>query len=47
MTSVIGWRLIITQAQGTFETIWDTAETGLYVAEQKDNNAYVVCRALT
>jgi len=37
---------LITQAQGAFETIWDTAETGLYVAEQKDNNAYVVCSSI-
>lgn len=37
---------LITQAQGTFETIWDTAETGLYVAEQKDNQAYVVCSSI-
>ena len=37
---------LITQAQGTFETIWDTAKTGLYVAEQKDNAAYVVCSSI-
>jgi superfamily II DNA or RNA helicase len=37
---------LITQAQATFKNIWDTAETGLYVAEQKDNNSYVVCSSI-
>jgi len=37
---------LITQAQHTFNDIWDKAETGLYVAEQKDNNAYVVCSSI-
>lgn len=34
---------LITQAKGTFEELWDQAETGLYVAEEKAKEAYVVC----
>ncbi|EGW41761.1 DEAD/DEAH box helicase family protein [Desulfosporosinus sp. OT] len=34
---------LITQAKGTFEKLWDEAETGLYVAEEKAADAYVVC----
>lgn len=37
---------LITQAKGTFEKLWDQAETGLYVAEEKAENAYVVCSSI-
>lgn len=37
---------LITQAQATFNNIWDQADTGLYVAEQKDKDAYVVCSSI-
>lgn len=37
---------LITQAQDTFNDLWDKAETGLYVAEQKDENAFVVCSSI-
>ena len=37
---------LITQAQDTFNEIWDKADAGLYVAEQKDKDAYVVCSSI-
>jgi len=37
---------LITQAKGTFEELWDQAETGLYVAEEKAEDAYVVCSSI-
>src|SRR5665648_360273 len=37
---------LVTQAQHTFNDLWDNAETGLYVAEQKDKDAYVVCSSI-
>ena len=37
---------LITQAQTTFNNLWDKADTGLYVAEQKDKDAYVVCSSI-
>ncbi|MEL1135563.1 DEAD/DEAH box helicase family protein [Desulfitobacterium sp. THU1] len=36
-------RELISQAQDTFKELWPEAQTGLYVAEQKGNNNYVVC----
>ncbi len=37
---------LITQAQATFNNLWDKADTGLYIAEQKDKDAYVVCSSI-
>lgn len=37
---------LITQAKDTFEELWDQAETGLYVAEEKVEDAYVVCSSI-
>jgi hypothetical protein len=37
---------LITQAQSTFQDLWDNAPAGLYVAEQKDKDAYVVCGSI-
>ena len=37
---------LITQAQATFNDLWDKADAGLYVAEQKDKDAYVVCSSI-
>ena len=37
---------LITQAQDTFNDLWGKADTGLYVAEQKDKDAYVVCSSI-
>ena len=37
---------LITQAQDTFNDLWGKAGTGLYVAEQKDKDAYVVCSSI-
>jgi len=36
---------LINQVQSTFNDLWDKADTGLYIAEQKDKDkdAYVVC----
>jgi superfamily II DNA or RNA helicase len=36
-------RELVSQAKDTFEDIWPDISAGLYVAEQKDTNAYVVC----
>ncbi|MFZ3102681.1 MAG: DEAD/DEAH box helicase family protein [Desulfitobacteriaceae bacterium] len=37
---------LITQAQDTFNELWGKADAGLYVAEQKDKDAYVVCSSI-
>jgi superfamily II DNA or RNA helicase len=37
---------LITQAQQAFNTMWDKTRTGLFVAEQKDKDAYVVCASI-
>jgi len=37
---------LITQAQDTFNDIWGKAHAGMYVAEQKDKDAYVVCGSI-
>ncbi|MHB8065932.1 MAG: DEAD/DEAH box helicase, partial [Ruminiclostridium sp.] len=37
---------LITQAQLTFKDLWDNANSGLFVAEQKDKDAYVVCASI-
>lgn len=37
---------LIGQAQNTFNQLWDEAETGLFVAEEKDTDAYVVCGSI-
>jgi superfamily II DNA or RNA helicase len=37
---------LITQARGAFEELWDQAETGLYVGEEKVKDAYVVCSSI-
>lgn len=37
---------LITQAQETFNDIWDNPDTGLYVAEHKEKDAYVVCGSI-
>lgn len=34
---------LITQAKTTFEDIWADANIGMYVAEKKDKDSYVVC----
>ena len=37
---------LVAQAQKTFNDIWNSADTGLYVAERKDTDAYVVCGSI-
>jgi len=37
---------LITQAQKTFIKLWDEASTGLFVAEEKDKDSYVVCGSI-
>ena len=39
-------RELVSQARGTFKDIWPSVQTGLYVAEQKDANSYVVCGSI-
>lgn len=39
-------RELVAQARGTFKDIWPDVQTGLYVAEQKDANSYVVCGSI-
>ena len=39
-------RELVTQARDTFEDIWPDKQAGLYVAENKDSNAYVVCGSI-
>ena len=37
---------LITQAKETFEEIWKDTNTGMYVAEEKNKDAYVVCGSI-
>lgn len=37
---------LITQAKNTFDEIWADANAGLYVAETKENDSYVVCGSI-
>ncbi|MEN2775138.1 DEAD/DEAH box helicase family protein [Acetivibrio clariflavus] len=39
-------RELVTQAKKTFEHIWTEKKSGMYVAEQKDNDAYIVCASI-
>ena len=34
---------LITQARDTFQDIWTDADVGMYVAESKEKDSYVVC----
>lgn len=37
---------LVTQAKNTFDSLWEDAETGLYVAEHKEQDAYIVCGSI-
>lgn len=37
---------LVTQAQATFNELWGTRRTGLFVAEHKDKDAYNVCGSI-
>jgi hypothetical protein len=37
---------LVTQAQRTFKDLWPDSPTGLFFAEQKDKDAYVVCGSI-
>lgn len=37
---------LISQAKNTFEEIWSDTYTGMYVAEEKEKDAYVVCGSI-
>jgi len=37
---------LITQAKNTFQSVWGDVTTGMYVAEQKEKDAYVVCGSI-
>lgn len=39
-------RELVSQAQKTFEDIWTEKKSGMYVAEQKDDSAYIVCASI-
>ena len=39
-------RELVTQAKETFEDVWQDKQVGMYVAEQKDADAYVVCASI-
>jgi len=39
-------RELVTQAKATFENVWQDKQTGMYVAEQKDADAYIVCASI-
>jgi|LSQX01.2.fsa_nt_gb superfamily II DNA or RNA helicase len=39
-------RELVTQAKSTFEDIWPDKQAGMFVAEQKDADAYVVCASI-
>ncbi|HOV27401.1 MAG TPA: DEAD/DEAH box helicase [Pseudobacteroides sp.] len=39
-------RELVIQAKKTFNNIWSDKKSGLYVAEQKDNDAYIVCASI-
>lgn len=34
---------LISQAKDTFEDVWEDSNPGMYVAEQKEKDSYVVC----
>lgn len=37
---------MVTQAKSTFDEIWKDVDTGLYVAEAREDDAYVVCASI-
>ena len=37
---------LINQAQKTFAQLWPEVSTGLFVAEEKDKDSYVVCGSI-
>lgn len=37
---------LVSQAKDTFDEIWDDIDTGFYVAEAKEEDAYVVCASI-
>ena len=37
---------LVSQAKRTFDEIWNGIDTGLYVAEEKQDDAYVVCASV-
>lgn len=37
---------LVSQARTTFEDVWQDKQVGMYVAEQKDVSAYVVCASI-
>ena len=37
---------LVSQAKDTFDEIWDDIDTGLYVAETKEDDSYVVCASI-
>lgn len=39
-------RELVSQAKSTFEDVWQDKRVGMYVAEQKDADAYVVCASI-
>jgi len=39
-------RELVAQAKSTFENTWHGKQIGMYVAEQKDMDAYVVCGSI-
>lgn len=39
-------RELVTQAKATFEDVWPGKQSGMYIAEQKDADAYVVCASI-
>lgn len=39
-------RELVIQAKNTFDSLWDDVDTGLYIAEKKEKDAYVVCGSI-
>lgn len=39
-------RELVSQAKATFDDVWSGQQSGMYVAEQKDGDAYVVCASI-
>lgn len=39
-------RELVSQAKSTFEELWQDKQVGMYVAERKDADAYVVCASI-
>ncbi len=39
-------RELVKQAKDTFENVWPEKQTGMYVAEQKNEDAYIVCASI-